>query len=219
MSEINPAFQFMKSRYEHLRDKHSFMPTSILDVGACKGQWATIVKEVWPEAHMCLVDGDPRVKDELLTNFPDNELYFNVLDSNEGMKTFYIRDSEDPYTWGSSSLRMENTQYFKENYKEVQVSTETLHSLFGLRLFDLIKIDAQGSELDILAGGPWITTGAKYIQLECSLIYYNEKNPLLHTIIAEMFKYGFIVQDILQLHYWESNDCIQLDFLFKNVRT
>lgn len=63
--------------------------------------------------------------------------------------------------------------------------------------FDLIKIDTQGSELDIITGGKILCGKAKGILLEVSLTQYNENSPLYNQVIEFMDDFGFKAVDIL----------------------
>jgi hypothetical protein len=72
--------------------------------------------------------------------------------------------------------------------------------LEGRPSVDLLKIDAQGYELEILAGADKILPNVKAVILETSLIEVNEGCPLLHEVISSMHERGFVAYDVLELH-------------------
>ena len=80
--------------------------------------------------------------------------------------------------------------------------------------FDLIKIDTQGSELDIITGGINLCNKAKGILLEVSLTQYNEGAPLYQEVISFMENIGFIPKVILDEA--RNHGAHQQDILFLN---
>ena len=94
--------------------------------------------------------------------------------------------------------------YFELNFKKFD------------KKFDLIKIDTQGSELDILRGGTNFYTCAKGIILEVSLIEYNKNAPLEKEVIDYMDSINFKPAEVLKDHYFSDGVLIQKDILFLN---
>jgi hypothetical protein len=82
--------------------------------------------------------------------------------------------------------------------------------------FDLIKIDTQGSELDIIEGGLNLCNKAKGILLEVSLTQYNENAPLYDEVISYMESIGFKKTEILD--EVRNHGSHQQDILFINEK-
>ena len=80
--------------------------------------------------------------------------------------------------------------------------------------FDLIKIDTQGSELDILEGAQNTIKNTKGIILEVSLINYNENAPLIKDVLKYMGKIGYDEKETLNEHYFSNGELIQKDIFF-----
>lgn len=92
------------------------------------------------------------------------------------------------------------------------------HKFFGTwNKNGLVKIDTQGSELLILTGASNFiqTKKPKYILLECSVTQYNQGAPRLAEVISYMDKLNYVVNDVCDLTYGQSNNLIQLDILFE----
>jgi hypothetical protein len=83
-------------------------------------------------------------------------------------------------------------------------------------MFDFIKMDTQGSELDIIKGGQRICKKAKYILLEVAVIEYNEKAPLENEIILFMENFGFKEFFTIGEHF-NGEQLVQKDIVFKNL--
>jgi hypothetical protein len=118
-----------------------------------------------------------------------------------------------------ASIYKENTEWYeigKFDLIEVDVNTLDNLNLFPNETIDLIKIDVQGSELDILIGGSKTTKRAKYVLLEVSTLEYNLKAPLVDKIVKKMREFYFKIEDIMDFKYY-NNQIFQMDFLFKNI--
>ena len=91
----------------------------------------------------------------------------------------------------------ENTRYsglsdnnFYYSDREVQTLSHIVESS-GLPLPDLVKMDVQGSELDIVKGGTYIIQNAKAVILELPHVEYNLDAPNKDEIIEFMNSIGF----------------------------
>jgi hypothetical protein len=90
----------------------------------------------------------------------------------------------------------------------------TLDTLFPDKTFDFIKIDCQGTELDILKGGKALVDRATVLLLECPFAgQYNEGCPSFCEYIQYMDSNGFAPFDISEIHMI-GNVMGQIDILF-----
>lgn len=171
-----------------------FTPTHILDIGVHQGQFFSLAKHYFPNSSFFLIEGnkscEPLIK-------PLNQPYLiRVLGKERGKAIFY-KTKQNP-TCSGESLYKELTPHFNnENLLEEIVDVYTIDTTFKEANFDLIKIDTQGSELDILAGGPRIAKQAKGILLEVSIEPFNEGAPLYKDVVSFMDNYGFVQREIL----------------------
>ena len=84
--------------------------------------------------------------------------------------------------------------------------------------FELIKIDTQGSELDILKGGQNLVSKSSVVILEVSYVEYNLGSPLAEDVISYMKSINFDIYIEIGEHY--SNEpqwkdvTVQKDLLF-----
>ena len=82
-----------------------------------------------------------------------------------------------------------------------------------LPLPNFIKIDTQGSELDILKGAKQSISECSLIYLECPIIEYNLMSPNLNEYIKYLNSIGFVPYDVCEVHKID-NVLIQIDVLF-----
>ena len=82
-----------------------------------------------------------------------------------------------------------------------------------LLLEHLLKIDTQGSELDILKGSKESISQCSLIYLECPIVEYNLNAPSLKEYVDYLNSINFIPYDICEIHKID-NILIQIDILF-----
>jgi len=187
-----------------------FVPKRILDVGAYHGNWSLMMKEIYPDASFSLVEANKNCL-ELIKKNGFDDVKIAVAGECEKLVDFYVCQT------GCE----EGNSVFKEKscfpFVKTQRKTTTLNELFPKQSFDLIKIDAQGSERNIVLGGVEIVTKASFVQLETQIQQYNAGAPFLINVINFMHSIGFRVYDIIDHHYNSGQMLIQSDILFANM--
>ena len=192
-------------------------PAAILDVGAHTGQFYSWAKPVWPNAIIWMIEANHLHDNTLkeLTKFTKDEYLITALGDSERDVTFYTR-KDKPWTEGNSYYKEHNYWDIPQLVEKNNIKLQTLDELFDENsFFELIKIDTQGSELDIIKGGYNICKKAKAIILEISYIEYNEGAPNDKEIVEFMNNFGFEEKMSLGEHY-DGEQIIQKDILFLN---
>ena len=200
-------------RLEEVKDLIS-EPNYILDIGAHRGQFYGWAKNVWPWSIIWMIEAN-EVHEQTLKNMTvgtDDECLIATLGDEERDVTFYTR-SDKPHTEGAS--------YYKENaywdipqlVMKIPKRLQKLDNLFDDMQFDIIKMDTQGSELDIIKGGKDLCKKASAIILEVSLIDLNEGAPLYDEVVGFMNAFGFVEKMSIGEHY-EGEEIIQKDLVF-----
>ena len=191
-------------------------PNYILDVGAHTGQFYRWAKNVWPWSVVWMIEAN-EVHERILKNMTvgtDDAYLIATLGDEERDVTFYTR-SDKPHTEGAS--------YYKENaywdipqlVMQIPKRLQKLDNLFEDMQFDIIKMDTQGSELDIIKGGKNLCKKASAIILEVSLVDLNEGAPIYDEVVGFMDDFGFEERMGIGEHY-EGDEIIQKDLVFLN---
>ena len=189
-----------------------FYPDRILDIGANVGQFHLIARQSFPSSFIFSIEASKDCEDSLKT-ITDN-YYIGMLAKDNSEYEFYKRKG-DPTCTGNSFYK-ELTQFYSDDQLDiVHEKGIMLDDLFEESSeFDLIKIDTQGSELDIITGGMNLCKKAKGILLEVSLTQYNEGAPLYKEVIDFMKEIGFTPAEILDES--RNHGAHQQDILFIN---
>jgi FkbM family methyltransferase len=224
---------------------NGFYPNSILDIGACAGDISLQLKEIWPKSQLLLLEANPLWDSSLKKTGliykicllgKENKDEVNFYTTKRFLKStgnsIYKENSEDfndenlmtlklPMYKLDDFLRSENYDLIKMKVDGVDVNVVKLIDepinlpQFKNQTFDLIKIDTQGSEIDILMGGIETFRKAKYIMMETSVIKFNEGGQMIGEAFKFMNENGFRMVDIIDLSYKEQ-DLAQVDLLFKH---
>jgi FkbM family methyltransferase len=192
-------------------------PTSILDIGAHSGQFYGWAKPVWPNSVIWVVEANPLHEETLrnITQFTNDNYLISALGDEEREVTFYTR-KDKPWTEGNSYYKELNYWDIPQLVQENTTKLQKLDNIFtGDTVFELIKIDTQGSELDILKGGKNLCKKASVIILEVSYIEYNEKSPTADEVIKFMKDFGFEEKMSIGEHY-DGDEIVQKDIVFLN---
>lgn len=187
-----------------------FYPYRILDIGANIGQFHNLCKTQFPNSYIFSIEASEYCE-PYLKNITEN-YYIGLLTKDNNEYNFYSRKDTDIGT-GNSIYRELTHFYSDEQVKIIKKQGIKLDDLFDSKSeFDLIKIDTQGSELDIIEGGIELCNKAKGILLEVSLTQYNENSPLYNDVITYMKKIGFESKEILDES--RNHGSYQQDILF-----
>lgn len=205
-SEIGSCWDHQVNRMRALKSL-GFNPRSILDIGAYHGSWSEVMWHVWPDAQYHLIEANADCEPELKrTGFK----YDIALLSDRARDVMYHKCQTG--SGEGNSLYKENSVY---PFKSEWARTKRADSILGKQVFDLVKVDAQGAELDILDGmNPQAFHATTVFQLECQIQSYNEGAPPASEVIAYMDNNGFRLFDIGEYHYNSHNMLIQADFIF-----
>jgi FkbM family methyltransferase len=209
--EIN----FSHERYAIIKDK-GFYPDRILDIGANVGQWFRFIKTVYPKSEVLSIEANPHNFESIYSVNPNSKIM--LLGKEEGEADFFITDTpangEIPGFNAGCSVHQENSHGYSEN-KKITLPVKTLDSL-GER-FDLIKMDTQGSELDIIKGGLETVASCSFLQIELGVLKHNKGAPLAAEVTSYLNEIGFYFYEILAHFYWGKR-LLHYDALFVNKR-
>lgn len=182
---------------------------TIYDIGACVGEWTEIVSNTsLKEKKFILFEAN--IKHEEHLKKLKHKYFIGVLSDIIKEMQFYSTNSS-----GDSYYR-EKSKYYENSLSPKKLLTSTLDIIReknNLPLPDLIKIDTQGSEIDILKGAQKTIKNCKILFIECPIVSYNEGAPNLSEYVNYLNKIGFLPIEITDMHYIDKV-LIQADIVF-----
>lgn len=187
---------------------------NVYDIGACMGAWTQEYKSsVLCNSKFYLFEANPAYKEVLEKQ--ESFVHMGVL-SNPGRDTVKFYAGTDT----GDSYYQETTDHYEKKVP-VELPCRTLDSIIeesNLPIPQLVKIDTQGSELDILSGAKKIMGETDLIYLECPIIEYNRGAPSILDYLSFMNSYRYIPTEILEIHKSEEV-VLQIDIMFIKSET
>ena len=209
----------MINKFTRIRNE-GFKPKTVLDIGAWRGHWAKSFTHIFPYSEIILFEANP-INEQYLKE--SNYRYFNKLlwKYSDVEKDFYTLTEDLSNINTGSSLYIENTPVYNETTTVIKkLKTQTLDSLLEenkISNINFVKIDVQGSELDIFDGAEnmFKNNFIEFILMELSLKEYNKGTPDFYQCLNYMENKDFYPFDIFEIHEWEDR-VFQIDVLFVN---
>jgi FkbM family methyltransferase len=170
---------------------------TVVDVGANVGAWTRAVLTVARPKRLIAVEPAPQARRLLLAataNHPEVQIVEIAVGAATGEATFRVTaDSHN------ASLLVPRTDEMDAFYgggyavvEELRVPVAPLDDITAeLDTVDLLKIDVQGAERDVLAGGPETLAKTRLLMIEANLRSHYEGDLLLPDLHALLVDAGF----------------------------
>ena len=183
----------IKDQYLYFKKNNYEKFNCIIDIGANIGLWSLAFKTIFKNANFYLIEPNKN-HNQILKNVSKN-IYNYVLYSKAKYINFYHTDE---FNGTGNSIYKEKSNIF---FKKIKIKTNTLDNFFYKKLkkkkIDLIKIDTQGSELEILKGARECLKINDRIIIEISDTNYNFKKNLKKEIFEFLKKKNFSKIEVL----------------------
>ena len=181
---------------------------NVLDIGAYEGEWSRLFTSIYPDANVLMIEANIE-KENILKQIGNYKIA--LLGSKDNEEVDYYKCLNGVPT--GNGIYPENTEY---EFKPEKRKAITLPTLLGSEKgFDLIKMDVQGSELNIIKGALPIIKNTKYLLLELQTTPYNKGAPQMEEVVSYLHSINFGFVDLFDLMYI-NNHLIQVDGLFIN---
>ena len=163
-----------------------------------------------------LFEANPLHQQELLAS--GFEHYVTVLCRPGVSEVAFYSKSDDVGSTGGSIYKEKTPQY--QSVQAVCLPASPLLDIVrkhSLPPPDFVKMDVQGAEIDVIAGGREIIAKASYVLAELPVIEYNSGAPTLGEYLGMFGQLGFLPIAVSEIHRYRTLVC-QLDFLFMSRR-
>ena len=186
-----------------------FKINTVYDIGAYNGSWSKWVRSsVLPSANFYLFEANQsHLSDLMVTGM---NYFIDVLSSEDREYVeFYNSD-----TTGDSYYK-ENTTWYdgKSAFHRKCTTLDKMINQHNLPIPNLLKIDTQGSELDILSASKNILGKTELIVCEMPVIEYNKGAPTFSEYLKFFSQNDYIPFDLVEVHRAEET-LLQLDLIF-----
>jgi FkbM family methyltransferase len=193
----------------------------IFDVGANRGDTTAEYVSLFPTAMIHAFEPYPEACESFRIKHSHNRqvaLHQCALSNRVGSAHLNINRSIDTNSLLKSSEIGLNSDRHCETLGTLEVPTETLDSFCirqGIDEIDILKMDVQGSELDVLKGAEEYLRADRIKLIYTELFFASQyvDQPLFDTIFGFLRQYGFVLQDIYDPFY-SSTQLVWCDAIF-----
>lgn len=180
--------------------EEGFQPVVVYDIGAHEGLWSEMCQAVLSPGECVLFEPQPQFQSRSKAREPRTGARWRVvpvaLGDREEVDTLHVTKNA-----AASSLltpiaaSIVETEAVGQNKVQV-VPLDKLVSVQKLPLPDLVKIDVQGFEGHVLAGGRQTLAHAQRMVVEVSLEALYQGQSLMPEILEKLVDWGFELEDV-----------------------
>jgi len=187
---------------------------TVYDIGAWVGKWSRDMKDsALPNSNFVLFEANPAYQ-QILSQSGFTYICGTAL-SNPGRESVSFYNGTNT---GDSYYKATTTYYDEQGHIELPCMTlDQVRESLNLPIPQFIKIDTQGSELDILSGASFLDQ-VDLIYIECPIIQYNKGAPDMQDYLNFFKSKKFIPVTLLEVHIHEST-LVQIDIMFMRKET
>lgn len=197
-------------------------PGTIIDVGAYDGRVSKDLKELYHPEFIGIVEPWPEMAERLRSTFfaPRQKIFSCALGRQRRKASLNVLPATASNTMLEPSPNL-STQYSRDIQKvgTIEVDMRTLDDIFSeceLSTLDLLKVDVEGYELEVFAGGIETLRRTKLIVVEVVFFEAHKGRPLFKDIYDFLWENGF---EMISTFNWGYNSCnipLQCDVVFIN---
>jgi FkbM family methyltransferase len=171
----------------------------VIDIGANRGGWTTDVMTVFANAdfHLFEPQGELLAESELNRN-PKITINNVAVSDRIGKSLFTL----NPHRDDSSTLRLSEGEAMERGWQQVEIEITTIDEYLNSRnlpIPQIIKIDAEGHDLEVLKGASRVFGKTEVILVEAAIVNKTLNNSIL-KVINEMDERGYRLFEITDLN-------------------
>ena len=191
-----------------------FKASHIIDIGANHGAWTRETMKYYPKAKYTLLEPQENLKHNFndLLKKPGVNYFACGAGAESGEFRFTIVDRDD-----SCSFRYSEEEAKAKGFKQVVVPVVTINELIernNLPIPDLIKIDAEGNDLDVLEGCSNLFGKTEVFMVEAAVVSKLFKNNV-YEVVNYMNSKGYNLFDITDMNRpWDMKVLWLLELVF-----
>ena len=197
--------------------RNGFSPEQVFDVGAYRGDFAKLCREVWPKARLTCFEVLPhRVKELKAWSAADgNTEVVECLLGAEIRSAVAFNVNET----ASSVLNDTVPGAAPKNFYPMRTVDEVIASSKA-RPPEFLKLDVQGYEYEVLSGAKKTLQDVEVILAEVNMLDLYKGARLVDELIALLRQNGFITYDICGFHRRPLDEALfQADFMFVPIES
>jgi FkbM family methyltransferase len=192
---------------------------TVVDIGANKGQFAVLARDLWPEATIESfepINSCAKIFREVFVSDGHTRLHEMAVGPESTTASIYVTNASD-----SSSLlppgELQEKIFGTKTAQRQDVAVQPLEAVLRARDIirpALLKIDVQGFELAALQGCISLLQSFDEIYVECSYVELYKDQALASEIVSFLERQDFNLHGVFNQHIDKEKGALQADFLF-----
>ncbi len=194
---------------------------TVVDIGANRGQFSLVVRELFPEARIIAFEPLAEPASRFRQLFQDDThsvLYPLAVGSEEQQQIMHVSAADDSSSLlppGEEQLRLFPETREAETREVTVVPLDAIVQPDELEPPALLKIDVQGYEHEVLRGCQRLLPHFQYLYIEGSFLELYEGQALADELVCMLREAGFRWKGIYHTLYDAQGRCVQGDLLFE----
>lgn len=197
----------------------NFKVTHIVDVGANHGTWTRETLKYFPEAYFTLLEPQAQLQHSISDIIETNpKVKFHAVGAGikEGVFKFTIVDRDDSCSFSYTEEHAKNM-----GFKQVEIPVITLNDFLpatNLPIPEIIKIDAEGLDLEVLGGATHFFGKTEVFMVEAAVMNNIYQNSVLKMMVF-MDENGYRLCDFTDLNRTVKQNAlwlVEMVFIKKN---
>ena len=194
------ANNYLLFTFYDILKKMNFTPKHIVDVGANHGIWTREALRHFPDAYYTMVEPQHWLTEhfqDILDSNPKVKVHNVGAGEKEGSFKFTIVDRDD-----SCSFRFTEEEAKAGGFEQVEIPVVTINSLVaknGLPAPDIIKIDAEGLDIEVVKGASDFFGKTEIFMVEAGIVNKLFDNSFL-KLVTFMDECGYRLFEITDMN-------------------
>jgi FkbM family methyltransferase len=197
-------------RFLHCVTRLGFKPRHVVDVGANVGSWTRGAQRYFPDAYFTLLEPNPRLTDGLVQGFGSNarvKVHAVGAGAADGSFPFMLHERNDSGSFAPTPEQADAKGFPQVDIPVVRV--DTLLATSDRPPADMLKIDAEGLDLEVIEGARKTIAGCEIVLVEAGIMNKAMRNDL-KAVVDLMTELGFRPFDIVEFIRTREHDSLWL---------
>jgi FkbM family methyltransferase len=197
-SPIAPPDAAVKSTLESIK-RMQFLPKHIVDIGGNHGGWSRMALSVFPDAKISMFEPQTRLSKYLedLECNPNVKIHYKGVGNFDGNLPFTFHDRDDSCSFVYEAEDAVARGFSQADIEICRLDTAMAGNSFGMP--SIVKIDAEGLDLQVLEGGNETLRTSDLVFVEASVANKDYPNTVL-VVVNKMDTLGYRLFDITDLN-------------------
>jgi FkbM family methyltransferase len=185
-----------------------FKPNHIVDVGANRGGWTRTALRYFPDARYSLFEPQANLlADSDLRANPNVRIYNAGAGPTSGTMRISVHERDD--SWSFALSEQEAGALGRRQIEMPVVALDEFLPKQGLPSPQMLKIDAEGWDLEVLQGAEATVATSEVVLLEAAVMSKIFRNTF-HAVVEAMARRDFVLFDITDLNRTQKHGALWL---------